>query len=470
MRAATGPRFNNSGRRKPQPRTRETQIPSMTPSVTETRGDGPVEVKGSITKHHNDGKLVPVLRSAALLVVLFFVLCGTNRWLSFEEGIRLENATDTKSYMAIAATAPSLPPADAQLLSHHAQRFVSPYIVGTVAFYSHLSAQQVFRVAVIAMIALIIWVAYRILCHLRVPEQYGTLCMSLLILNPYMFRLYLAIPALLDDLVFVLGLSLLVYGLLQGRLGTAVIAALVASLGKQTSLFVLPVVAIWILFGPPWSRLSLARRTSSFLLIAVVCVTCYLVTGAVAREFSSAKSEGVYFMLTGLPRWALSEFNAGFLANFVFLGIFPFLFPLSIGCAVFLRTRPPLPKEFYLLIAMVLACCLQPFLAGPSFMGHGILRLNLLAYVPLLAALGLLLREARLPAHSESLMLVCGILIAVGSLHPRFTYNGGTKPPVGPIILGTVEPLISMWFVCLYCLSALLVGVAIYLSTAPAKE
>jgi hypothetical protein len=41
---------------------------------------------------------------------------------------------------------------------------------------------------------------------------------------------------------------------------------------------------------------------------------------------------------------------------------------------------------------------------------------------------------------------------------------------VGPIVLGTVEPVISMVFVCLYCLSALVVGVAIYLSAAPAKE
>jgi hypothetical protein len=166
---------------------------------------------------------------------LFLVLCGTNRWLSFEEGIGLENATDTKSYMAIAAAAPSLPPADAQLVTYHAQRFASPYLVGTIAHYSHLSAQQVFRGAVIAMIALIIWIAFRILCCLRVPEQAATLCLSLLILNPYMFRLYLAIPSLLDDLVFVLGLSLLVYGLLQGKLGLAVIAAR-ASRGPPRSL------------------------------------------------------------------------------------------------------------------------------------------------------------------------------------------------------------------------------------------
>jgi hypothetical protein len=442
----------------------------MTPSATDTGSDRPVEVNGRTPKHQNESKLVPGLRPAALIAVLLLVLCATNRWLSFEDGIRVENATDTESYMAIAAAAPSLPPADAQLISYHAQRFISPYIVGTVAFYTHFSAQQVFRVAAIAMIALIVWVAQRILCHLCVPEQFIALCLSLLILSPYMFRLYLAVPALLDDLVFVLGLSLLVYGLLRGRLSMAVMAALIATLGKQTTFFVLPVVGIWILFAPPWSRLPMVRRTGSFLLIAAVCLACYLFLYSVAKGFSSPKSHGLFFMLTELPRWVLTEFNAPSLANFLFRGIFPFLFPLSIGGAVFLRRRPPLPKEFYLLIAMVLMCCLQPLLGGPSFMGPGILRLSLLGYVPLLAALGLLLREARLPAYSESLMMLCGILIAVSSLHPRLTYNGGTKASGGTVIMGTAEPSVSMVFICLYCLSALVLGVAIFLSTAPAKE
>jgi hypothetical protein len=88
-----------------------------------------------------------------------------------------------------------------------------------------------------------------------------------------------------------------------------------------------------------------------------------------------------------------------------------------------------------MLIAMVLACCLQPLLGGPNPVATGtgalgIVRLNLLGYVPLLAALGLVLREARLPARSEALMIICGILIAVSSLHPRLTYNGLESVPV----------------------------------------
>jgi len=432
--------------------------------------DRSVEAKDFMTKHPSENKPPICCRSAALLLTLILVLCATNRWLSLEEGIRIENAVDTNYYMSIAESAPSLPPADAQLSFHHAQRFVLPYIVGTVAFYSHLSPQQVFRVAAIVLVVLNTCVAYRILGYLCIPWPYRTLCISLLILHPYMFRLYLAIPALAVDLMFTFGLSLLVYGLLQGRLGTAVIAALIATLGKQTSLFALPVTAIWILFGPSWGKYSLVRRIGSLLLIAAVCAVCYLATASVAKGFSQ-ESIGAFALLTGLPRWVLSGFNAGLLANFLFRGIFPFLFPLCIGCAVLSRTRPPLPIEFYLLIAMVLACCLQPLLGGPITTGPDVLRLNLLAYAPLLAALGLLLREAKLPGYSESLMVVCGSLIAIGSLHPRFTYNGSaSKGETGMSLMGTHESSPAVQFICLYCLSAFLLGVLIYLSARPAKE
>jgi hypothetical protein len=447
-----------------------TGAPNMTSSDPEPVSNGPVQANGAIPMPQSSREITPVFPSAVLAVILFLALCGTTRWLSLEEAFRDEKATDIETYLAIARAAPSLPPAGAQLVFHHAQRFASPYLVGLVAWCTHLPPEQVFRAAVFVTIALIVWVAYGILRHLRVPEPYGTLCLALLILHPYTFRLYIAIPPMMDDLVFVLGLSLLVYGLLKGRLGKSLMAALISTLGKQTALFVLPVIALWIFFGPPWSRLSLGKRATGLFLITLVMLTCYFVTASVAARFSGP-SLGVYFMLTGLARWMRSDFNAVTLANFLFKSVFPFLFPLAIGGALLCRTRPRLPREFYLLLAVVIAVCSQPLLGGPNpaITGVnvlGITRLNLLAYVPLLAALGLVFREARLPAQSGSLMMVCGILVAVSSLHPRYIYNGVAKGGGGAMIMGTAESTASMVFVCIYGASALLLAVAMYLSAA----
>jgi hypothetical protein len=442
----------------------------MTSSEAGIESSKPVQANGAAPTGQTSRAIVPALPSAVLAAILFLVLCATTRWLSLEEAFENEKATDIETYLAIAHAAPSLPPAGSQLIFHHAQRFASPYLVGLVSWCAHLPPEHVFRAAVFVTIALIVWVAYRILRHLRVPEPYGTLCLALLILHPYTFRLYIAIPPMMDDLVFVLGLSLLVYGLLKGSLSLSMIAVLIATLGKQTALFVLPVIAIWMLVGPPWSRLSPGKRATGLFLVTLVTLTCYFVTASVAARFSGP-SLGVYFMLTGLLRWFMHEFNAVRLANFLFKSIFPFLFPMAIGGALLYRARPRLPREFYLLLAVVIAVCSQPLLGGPNptITGVnvlGVTRLNLLAYVPLLAALGLMFREARLPAQPGSLMMVCGVLVAVSSLHPRYTYNGVAKVGGGTQIMGLAESTASMVFVCIYGASALLLAVAMYLSAA----
>jgi hypothetical protein len=193
-------------------------------------------------------------------------------------------------------------------------------------------------------------------------------------------------------------------------------------------------------------------------------LACYQATAWVARHFS-LESLGAIPLLTGLPRWCLSSFNALFLANFLFRGLLPFLFPLCIMCAVLLKRRPPLPPEFYLLIAVALSCCVQPLLAGPVVCGRDILRLNALAFLPILGALGLLLREAKLPPLSSPALLLCGSFIALGSLHHRLAYNGPAAREEGSVaVAGSVITSAATQFICLYCLLAFLVGALFWLA------
>ena len=404
-------------------------------------------------------------RPALLLAMLLLALGLTNRWLSVEQAVQLEQATDIRSYLQIAALAPALPPADAHLISHHAQRFLLPYVVGTVAFYAHLSPQLVFRGAVLVLIVVILRLAWRIFQHLQLPVPDGLLCLSLFILHPYALRYYLAIPAMANDLLFVVGLLLLIHSLFRGRLGLALAAVVIGTIAKQTMLLLLPVAAWWILFHRPWNSLPLSRRLVALSLIILPALACYEVTAWVARGFA-AESLGAIPLLTGLLRWCRSDFNAPFLANFLFRGLLPFLFPLSIMCAVLLKRRPALPPEFYFLIAVALSCCVQPLLSGPVVCGHAILRLNALACLPVLAALGLLLREAKLPPLSSPALLLCGSFIALGSLHHRLIYNGPAvrEDPSVAVAGSTISPAGTL-FICLYCVMAFLTGVLFWLAS-----
>src|ERR1035437_7823997 len=156
-----------------------------------------------------------VKRIVLIALPLLFLLL-TNRWMGWSEGIHYLQADDTQGYLTIAEAAPSFP--DQVVLYEHAQRFFIHSLTGTFSKLTGVSLPGSYYLFLALILGLTLLILDKIFVRLKLPPFAYALCMSVFIINPYTFRYYLIVPAMLADNVFVLGFSAVLLGLLNVQL------------------------------------------------------------------------------------------------------------------------------------------------------------------------------------------------------------------------------------------------------------
>ncbi len=378
-----------------------------------------------------------------LLSTLLF--CGllllTNRWLSYEEGISVLIADDTKSYMAIAKAAPALPDGSVKLASNHTMRFVPAWKVGTMAHILGVSEQSVFLVATLIICGLIVWLTHKILSLLNITDAQYSLCMALFILSPYTFRYYLAVPAMIGDMVFVLGLGGVMLGLLRVQLPMVLLGGFVAVIGRQNAIIFLPAVIIWMLVGNGWKNAVLTARLVKAAALVAVIVVPYILLGIITAPFSEHGLENE--ALTGVFTWAMSAnpISAKFrqFVEYMLRINICLLLPLFILAGAlwarlsgsserlrdFLRR---LPREVWLALLVMTALYGFAFLGGPDLFMSGVTRYVSHSMIGLFVAFAVVLRELKVFEKINGVSsLLLGALIMTGSFHHITTFGGSTS-------------------------------------------
>ncbi len=358
------------------------------------------------------------------------ILLVTNKWFNYDDAIKVVGADDTISYRAVAEAWPGLP-ADA-LPFHKAQRLVIPVLLGGIARTLGCSLESLFLGATLLLCAVVLLLMHKIFVSLAFSAAQRLLLFALLIFNPFVFRPYLAATFMVIDLVFIAGLALLIWGLLTNRSAATVLGIVLAALGRQTALALLPVAVVWLNTGA-WKARPARERLLFMLLLPVSAAGVYCVTGLAVSKMSEGGLNLKH--LTGLFYWFAHFSPREFLTllEFVLRGLASSTLALTILGVVYMRTRElvALPACFWLLLMLVASIWAQPFLGGPDVTGDNIVRLCALGFVPLLTALGVLLSRSRILSSASRLQLIMLILLIIAGSFHHLTSNVGNALQYG---------------------------------------
>lgn len=389
------------------------------------------------------------------LAVLMFVLVviSTNQLNYRTEYDKIAvGAGDILSYFAMSDAAPGL--VSSPVPHHHAQRIFLPYVLGLASKASGLSVQDTYLIAGLLMLGAALWFFVRCTELLELREDTRSLLILLVLLNPYLFRQQVMFNGYINDIGFLAGISVVLYGVLVPK-GWIVLCGLTFSaLSRQTTLLVIPGVIL----------MELARRRSyrpmpyaMTVLYLVVPSAVYLATDYIAK-LSGEPSE-TKDALFGLFIWIRDRFSAVRLVEFGVRGIIPFTFTLAIivGFGTKLSDGGANRGFAWGLLFTAALICVQPVLGGPDWTTDNISRLTCFAVFPAALAAGILV-DHRVGGLSTSALLGVGACLSLGSIHHTFTYNGAFATDK------------NAWFAAVHCLSAVVVGLVSRVSVSARRS
>lgn len=331
-----------------------------------------------------------------------FVLV-TERWRPWDDGIRLNYATDIRDYATLARAAPGFP--STRIQAAHADRFPAPWLVGEVHRLTGIGLHSMFSIATGVVLVATVLTIHLALVALRATVGVYGLVLGALIGSAYPFRLLLDAPGMLTDAVFVLGLSFAVLAFVTGREWLVVTGVAVAELGRQNAVPLAVVAAVALLL----------RHRSIAATLTVVTPGClYVATHRLSQSFSDRSGRGIVGMTVG-GGWA-PHAAASHLARTLVTVAIPAAFLVAGG----LRSHAQPLLLPLLLGATVVA---EAVVLAPDW-SHAEPRLAGLALPALLIAAVPVLEGARLTTRQYT---VCAFGVMFASLHHIYSNVGITR-------------------------------------------
>ena len=140
-------------------------------------------------------------------LLIYFFLFFTNSHFSFEDSLRFGGA-DGFSYMAISEDAPLI--TSKKIMSIHSERFFFPYVIGLFSKFFGIDYYLTYKIFVFTILIIINLYTIRIFKYLNLNLQTILVFLTLINFNPYITRFYLAIPTIINDLIFVAGILIII--------------------------------------------------------------------------------------------------------------------------------------------------------------------------------------------------------------------------------------------------------------------
>jgi hypothetical protein len=193
---------------------------------------------------------------------------------------------------------------------------------------------------------------------------------------------------MIQDLVFVCGCLVLLYGLIQTNSVLVFLSLGIAAFSRQTTLLLIPTTLVWLWCSGAWSRRSAACRLLLSVASVALVVAIYAWSASVASSFSlpSRNAELLVGLVHSVVRGSSSLPG---LAEFALRLFVPFCVPLGIMLGFGLK---PLSRsrwiDVLLPLSAVAAIAAQPLLAGPTITGANATRLTALGLPFAIFAIG----------------------------------------------------------------------------------
>jgi hypothetical protein len=241
---------------------------------------------------------------------------------------------------------------------------------------------------------------------------------------------------------------MLILGLMKRNVGVVYAGVILAVLSRQTALLLIPATLLWIFKTSGWKELPLKQKVLHSSSITLIIVGTYILLGNIAERFSGPSANMDHMI--GIFSYLSDSFSLAGLAEFFARAIIGFLFPLGMITAILLSQKNTNNKEmnleFWILAFFAICICVQPVLAGPHVSGNSVTRLNMLGFVPTVAALAIKLRQTKTFTHTDPVAaLLIGAVLFTSSCHHMYFFSGS--------IDGN-----TIYFVAIYILCALLMS------------
>ena len=339
-----------------------------------------------------------------IAISLIFITTTTN-YLSLFDIIYVANQTDVISYIEIAKNAPLLTKESDIIIQHVAQRFLIPYIVGSIAYFLNIDFFLVFNFFTILFIFFYIFLINLLRKNLNLNLKVSILFFSILFLNPYITRYHLFNPTQAHDMLFFCFGLVFSISIINKNYFINLITTIIALYLRQTSIALLIGSSILLLIN---------RRIKLFIiLIGFFCLSLFLIM----KTGKQLSSDGFPMHLAyGIIFYDFSQFEK--LIRFLLLGIMPFA-PLIV--VFFGKINKDIRISSALILLFVCSMIIgQPILAGPDGSINNVGRIANLCY-PILACSCFYIWNFEKFVNKNYLFYTFILAMFLWSLHPTFS-------------------------------------------------
>ena len=332
---------------------------------------------------------------SAVLLVLFFVT--TNRY-TYEMALTL-GFPDAFSYYSVSEIFTNFHDLS-RLPSHHLERWMVFLMLGKISSLLSTDIWLIYRLFVVFLMLLtVIFFMY-----FKKLNSYNSIA-SLIVLfcNPYLFKMYYAVPSELSDALFVFGLMLLVLGLNPIKNSFLISGVLICCISKQTSIMLIPILILLYINS---------RKDFIYIYLCCIILIFWVVNSQITlKYFGGINNNYLEYHSLGLYKFIFFEFDWIILLRFCGrLSVFVLtLAPILIFINRHLR------RDFkWILFFMIIG--FQPiFGGGPLVTGNSIQRLLAIGTPFLLPILW------NYRFNRKSLLSFFGIYILI-SFHHKFSF------------------------------------------------
>jgi hypothetical protein len=339
-----------------------------------------------------------------IAISLVFIVTTTN-YLNLFDIIHVANQTDVISYSEIAKNAPLIKKESDMIIQNVAQRFLIPYIVGSIANLLSIDFFLVFKFFTLLFIVSYIFLINLLIKNLNLNLKVSILFFSILFLNPYIVRYHIFNPALAHDMIFFcLGLIFSITIINKNYFINLSITVIAIYL-RQTSIALLIGSSILLLINKK-IKLFIILISLFFLSLFLIIKTGSLISG---DKFPMHLAYGIIF-------YDFSQFEK--LIRFLLLGIMPFA-PLIV--VFFGKINKDIRISSALILLFVCSMIIgQPILAGPDGSVNNVGRIANLCY-PILACFCFYICNFEKFVNKSYLFYIFISGMFLWSLHPTFS-------------------------------------------------
>ena len=355
------------------------------------------------------------------LLILFFTITFVLITTPFYdlEATLIFGGKDGIDYFKISESAPQIA-SNIQYIK--SERFLFPYLIGLFSNYFNFDIFNIYRICSVIFCLFFVYLITVLLENLKCPEKLKLLFLLIIILNPYLIRYYIALPTLINDIIFLNIVTLLAISLLKKNYYLFYSAIFFGFFCRQnTFAFILSLYLIFFLERFFLRKIKLFDLKNVIISTSVVILVSYI-------NYSYAKHTNS--IMSGVDLYSVAIFgifNTNYsIISFIKFIIFPLLsfFPLLILIIFEKFELSKLNSSLKLFfIFSVLFLIAQPFLAGPVVAGKNFIRLSNYSFPLIIFLLSSIISSKVFfeQRKNNAIYIIFILILYFWSMHPTFS-------------------------------------------------